>query len=95
MATKYVRNADGGVHSIDEEMLNERILEDAAGNTGSRARGPLYLPHGWKYLTEDEARAAHPQLFGAADPNIHKNVEELQRELEHQRLMKELYGTDE
>lgn len=93
MGVKYVRNLEGGIHSVDEELLENKILEDAAGNTGARARGPKYLPHGWSELTEDEARASHPQLFGAPDPQIHKNVEELQKELTHKRLMDELYGT--
>lgn len=48
--TKYVRNPDGGVHSVPDEFE---------------------LPDGtWEELTEDEARDAHPSLFGETDQQV-------------------------
>jgi hypothetical protein len=76
MATKYIRNEAGGIHSVDEDFLEENIKEDSAGRTGKAAKGTKYLPHGWSEVTEEEAKAAHPQLFGAHDPQIVYNAAE-------------------
>lgn len=76
MATKYIRNEAGGVHSVDEDFLEHNIKVDSQDRTGSAAVGTTYLPHGWTEITEDEAKAAHPQLFGARDPQIVFNAAE-------------------
>lgn len=92
MAIKYIRNDGGGVHSVTDDHLFLNVLEDSSGRVGEAARGTTYLPRGWEYITEAEARVANPQLFGAPDPHIHMSAEELKREIEHNKLMKELYG---
>jgi hypothetical protein len=78
MATKYVRNIDGGMHSIEEDFLEERIMEDRNGRSGPNVPGPKFLPHGWSEITEEEALAESPQLFGAHDPRVIFNAKELQ-----------------
>jgi hypothetical protein len=82
MATKYVRNIDGGVHSVDEDFLEERIKEDRNGRSGPNVPGPKFLPHGWSEITEEEALAESPQLFGAHDDRVIFNAKELQESVE-------------
>ena len=59
---KYIRNRGGAVHSLTDEGY-DALLEVTDD-------GEKYLPHGYADISEDEAREAHPQLFGAADPNV-------------------------
>jgi hypothetical protein len=60
---KFIRNPGGHVHSIEDDAFEAMLEGD--GDTDQK-----YLPHGYKELSEDEAREANPQLFGAADPNV-------------------------
>jgi hypothetical protein len=41
--SKYIKNEDGGIHSVDDDFA---------------------LPKGWAEVSEDDARSAHPALFG-------------------------------
>lgn len=78
MGTKYIRNIDGGVHSIDEDFLEDRIKEDRNGRSGPNVAGPKFLPHGWEEITEAKARKEHPHLFGAHDDRVVFNSKELE-----------------
>lgn len=84
MATKYIRNVDGGIHSIDEDFLNDRIKEDAAGRVGPNVPDPKYLPHGWEEMKEADARKQAPQLFGAHDDRVIFNAAELKERFERE-----------
>jgi hypothetical protein len=88
MATKYVRNIDGGVHSVDEDFLEERIKEDRNGRSGPNVPGPKFLPHGWSEITEEEALAESPQLFGAHDTRVIFNAKELRESVERAAWLK-------
>lgn len=79
----YVRNAYGVVHSVTEADY-EKYLTQRSDN------GQLYPLPGWAVIDEDEARAAHPQLFGAPDPNVVPNLTEIKLERERIALRKEL-----
>jgi hypothetical protein len=46
-------------------------------------------------LTENEAREANPQLFGAQDPQVTFTDDELARQLTRKRQLRELYEEDE
>lgn len=59
----YVRNEIGAIHSVDEDHFND-VLHETTRN------GTRYLKTGWAEISEDEARAGNPQLFGHPDPDI-------------------------
>lgn len=84
--TKYVRNEEGGVHSVSEEHF-ENVLHETT------AAGRSYLLPGWEEISEAEARESHPQLFGVPDPQITFTDDELAREASRQRMLGELHGT--
>ncbi len=85
--TKYIRNADGGVHSVTDDHFDEHML--VTTQNGSR-----YLKPGIAEITEAEARAAHPQLFGQPDPEVLKAMTpaELVELSQKRRLEAELNG---
>lgn len=84
--THYIRNEEGAVTSVTHDhFLNRLHTRTAAGNT--------YLRPGYKEVTEKEARAANPQLFGALDPRIVLTDDELSRALQRKKNLAELYGT--
>lgn len=83
MSVHYIRNALGTVHAADDAHL-EKIL-GKPGETGIRV-----LPAGWSEITEQEAKEARPQLFGAADPTIKLTDEELIRALDREEKLAEL-----
>lgn len=61
--TKYVKNEEGGVHSVTDEHF-EKVLQE------STPSGNKYLLHGWTEIKESEARKHAPQLFGTPDPRV-------------------------
>lgn len=69
-AVHYVENENGGVHSVTTDHL-QTYLQTEPSPAGKR-----YLLPGWSELTEKQARAKHPQLFGAPDPSIRLNAKE-------------------
>lgn len=79
----YVRNAFGVVHSATEADY-EKYLTQRSDN------GQLYPLPGWTVLTEAEAREASPQLFGAPDPNVVPNLEEMKLMRERLAFQREL-----
>jgi hypothetical protein len=52
----YVKNPAGTVHSVAEDF-------EAPADWGKEGED-------WHVVTEDEAREAHPALFGAPDPRV-------------------------
>ncbi|MCU1598537.1 MAG: hypothetical protein JWQ47_2276 [Glaciihabitans sp.] len=85
--TRYVKNEEGGIHSVTDEHF-ENVLHEttAAGNT-------FILP-GWSEISEAEARKAHPQLFGRPDPSVTYTVDELHQQVERKQMLDELYAPD-
>jgi hypothetical protein len=79
----YIRNAFGVVHSVDEYTYGEYLTQRADN-------GQVYPLPGWAVISEDEARAAHPQLFGAPDPNVVPNLTEIKLERERLALRREI-----
>lgn len=55
---RYIKNPDGVVHSVPDDFE----APEAWGKEGED----------WFTITEDEARAASPALFGAPDPVIER-----------------------
>ena len=84
--TKYIVNEEGGVQSVTDEHF-EDVLHEPSEDSGRR-----YLKHGWKEISESEARALHPQLFGKADPQITYSAKELNDQLQRQRNEAEVFG---
>jgi hypothetical protein len=68
--TKYLRHKDGAVHSFTDEQFEENYQISGNGWKGAGLPGPKTLDPDWTELTEDEAREANPQLFGAVDPAV-------------------------
>lgn len=66
---KYVKNELGAIHEVTPEHFDG--LHTVTPN------GTKVLPAGWSEATEAQARKAHPQLFGAPDPNVRLNAREL------------------
>lgn len=83
--TKYVRNEEGGVHSVTDEHF-EKVL-----HTTTKAGNTFLLP-GWTEITEAEAKKAHPQLFGVPDPNVYLSDEEAARAATREKALRELRG---
>lgn len=82
--TKYIRNEEGGVTSVTDEHF-ENVLQETSES------GRRYLRHGWSEITEEEARKAHPQLFGAPDPQVTYTPQELALALQQKRMLDELH----
>lgn len=85
--TKFIRNEEGGIHSVTDEHYDKYLTErTAAGN--------VFMLPGYTVVTEKEAKAAHPQLFGAADPQIRFTDDELVRVAQRKKLLAELYADE-
>ncbi len=67
---KYLRHKDGAVNSVTDADFEENYLIGADGFKGAGHPGPKILDPDWTEITEDEAREAHPPLFGAVDPAV-------------------------
>ena len=52
--------------------------------------GSLYPTRGFKEITEAAARKANPRLFGAPDPTVQLNLNEIKLERERMALSKEI-----
>jgi hypothetical protein len=83
----YIRNRNGGIQSVEEDFLEDRIKEDAEGRVGPAFPGPKYLPHGWTEITEEEAREELPILFGAHDERVQHNSRELKEMVEREEFL--------
>lgn len=59
----YIKNAAGGIHSVDEEHFDKYLSVVAED-------GKRYPLPGVTVIDEQAAKAEHPQLFGAPDLNI-------------------------
>lgn len=60
---KYIQNAAGGVLAVTDEHATQYLtVHDDAGNEQPKP--------GYKFLTEKQAKADNPQLFGLADPQV-------------------------
>lgn len=81
--SKYVRNEEGAVHSVTDEHF-EDVLHETTDS------GRRYLLHGWTEISEAEARASHPQLFGKPDPTITYTSKELKEVRDRQAWDREL-----
>lgn len=76
--TKYIRNENGGIHSIDDETLGDADGLTPFQRLQVESNGRRYLPFGWSEVDEKTARKEHPQLFGAPDPNMRMTAAEMQ-----------------
>lgn len=85
--TVYIRNEKGGVQSVSDEHYGKFLT------TRTNEGGVFPLP-GVTVITEEEARDAHPQLFGAADPQVVFTDDELARQLTRKKQLRELYAED-
>lgn len=85
--TVYIRNEKGGVQSVSDEHYGKFLT------TRTNEGGVFPLP-GVTVITEEEARDAHPQLFGAADPQVVFTDDELARVLTRKKQLRELYAED-
>lgn len=88
MTAIYVRNEKGGVQSVTQEHYDRHLTVPT--NDGGR----FPLP-GLTIITEEEAREAHPQLFGVQDPQVVFTDDELARQLTRKKQLRELYAEDE
>lgn len=86
--TVYIRNEKGGVQSVTEEHYAKHLT------TRTNDGGQFPIP-GVEVITEEEAREAHPQLFGAHDPQIVFTDDELARQLTRKKQLAELYAEDD
>lgn len=86
--TVYIRNEKGGVQSVTDEHYTKHLT------TRTNDGGTFPVP-GIVVLTEDEAREAHPQLFGAQDPQVVFTDDELARQLTRKKQLRELYAEEE
>lgn len=84
----WVRNENGGVHDVTREFADLNLYETT--NSGNR-----FLLPGWSFISEDEAHAGNPQLFGVPDPTITYTEVELRAQVEHKRLHAELHADSE
>jgi hypothetical protein len=85
MATHYVRNERGHIHSVDEDHFQNRLhVTTDAGNQ--------FLLPGWSEVDEAVARKENPQLFGEPDPEVTaaKTVAELEAELKRREQLQAL-----
>jgi hypothetical protein len=86
--TVFIRNEKGGVQSVTDEHYGRYLT------TRTNDGGVFPLP-GVTVLTEDEAREAHPQLFGVGDPQVTFTDDELARQLARKKQLRELFEEDE
>jgi hypothetical protein len=85
MSTIYVRNEEGGVHSVDQEHYDKYLTQGTnAGNT--------YILPGWEVIKEADAKKAHPQLFGEPDPQVYLSDDELIKAAQRKKLLAELHA---
>lgn len=85
MPTIYVRNEEGGVHSVDREHYDKYL-------TNKTNAGNVYILPGWEVIKEADARKANPQLFGEADPAVYLSDEELIKAAQRKKLLAEIRG---
>lgn len=85
--TVYIRNEKGGVQSVTDEHYAKHL-------TVRTNEGGVYPLPGVTVITEDDARTAHPQLFGEADPQVVFTDDELARVLTRKKQLRELYAED-
>lgn len=86
-AVRYVQSEYGGVHSVTQAHYDTYL-------TVTTQAGGTYLLPGWRDLTEAQARKAHPQLFGAADPAIRRSGREVADELATKKALAELLADE-
>lgn len=86
--TVYIRNEKGGVQSVTDEHYAKHLT------TRTNDGGTFPVP-GITVITEDEAREAHPQLFGAQDPQVVFTDDELARQLTRKKQLRELYAEED
>lgn len=67
---KYLQHKDGGVSTVSDDDYEENYLVGSGGFKGAGIGGDKRLDPDWKELTEEEARALNPQLFGETDPAV-------------------------
>lgn len=80
----YVENAGHGVVACNKAHFDRYMTEkDEEGRT--------YTRHGYKVITEAQARKANPQLFGKLDPQITFTDDELARAATRRRTLDELF----
>lgn len=80
----YIKHAgSGAVHSVTEEHYNTYLTEP------SKVDGSRYPLPGVSVITEDEAREANPQLFGAWDPQVVFTPAELVAQATYQKQLAE------
>jgi hypothetical protein len=85
MSTIYVRNEEGGVHSVDQEHYDKYLTQTTnAGNT--------YILPGWEVIKEADAKKANPQLFGEPDPQVYLSDDELIKAAQRKKLLAELHA---
>lgn len=83
--TIYLRNEEGGIHSVDQEHYDKYLTQTTnAGNT--------YILPGWEVIKEADAKKAHPQLFGEPDPEVYLSDDELVKAATRKKLMDEIRG---
>ena len=83
--TIYLRNEEGGIHSVDQEHYDKYLTQTTnAGNT--------YILPGWEIIKEADAKKAHPQLFGEPDPEVYLSDDELVRVATRKKLLDEIRG---
>lgn len=80
--TVYIENEKGGVHSVTDEHYNTYLT------TTTNDGGTFPIP-GITVLTEKEARARNPQLFGHPDPAITFTPAELVAQATYQKQLAE------
>lgn len=85
--TVYIRNEKGGVQSVTDEHYAKFLTVHT--NEG----GTFPLP-GVTVLDEEQAREANPQLFGALDPQVVFTDDELARQLNRKKQLRELFEED-
>lgn len=56
--------------------------------------GSLYPTRGYKEVTETVARKGNPRLFGAPDPSVQLNLNEIKLERERMALSKEIQAAE-
>ncbi|MDP5226632.1 MULTISPECIES: hypothetical protein [Arthrobacter] len=83
--TVYYKHPGGTVGSCTRDHWNERLTEWEDGTQ--------YPKHGYAEITEDEARELNPQLFGARDPDVDRQmtIEEQTRALDRERNEQRLH----
>lgn len=83
--TIYLRNEEGGIHSVDQEHYDKYL-------TTTTNAGRTYILPGWEIIKEAEAKKAHPQLFGEPDPNVYLSDDELVKAATRKKLLAEIHG---